>query len=202
MHAHRRSRARHWRHARLADRSHRGRGSAARRRSGGGCLPDAGRAAACHHKRRLNYDPSVRLGAVAESASRGGSMSGSPGSADHSLRGVRICLWELAAGSDFYRGTGGAALGWTPLTCALGCLWGPAEGVFRWGCERRCGLRGNDSWWLTVAGSVPGHRPVWLVCPLDANYWCRPLAKPGDRASPTSGSGIRTVDVLLARGEH
>jgi hypothetical protein len=28
------------------------------------------------------------------------------------------------------------------------------------------------------------------------------LPEPGDRASPTSGSGIRTVDVLFADGEH
>ena len=27
-------------------------------------------------------------------------------------------------------------------------------------------------------------------------------AEPGDRASPTSGSGIRTVDVLFACGDH
>jgi hypothetical protein len=27
-------------------------------------------------------------------------------------------------------------------------------------------------------------------------------AEPGDRVSPTSGSGIRTVDVLFAPGEH
>jgi hypothetical protein len=34
---------------------------------------------------------------------------------------------------------------------------------------------------------------------LDPGGW---LQRPGDRASPTSGSGIRTVDVLFAWGEH
>jgi hypothetical protein len=28
------------------------------------------------------------------------------------------------------------------------------------------------------------------------------FGRPRDRASPTSGSGIRTVDVLFERGEH
>jgi hypothetical protein len=35
-------------------------------------------------------------------------------------------------------------------------------GLFRWDCERRCGLRRYGSWWLAVAGSAPGHRPGWL----------------------------------------
>jgi hypothetical protein len=44
--------------------------------------------------------------------------------------------------------------------------------------------------------------PNLRASPMSRNYWRLPFTEPGDRASPTSGSGIRTVDVLSAGGEH
>ena len=50
--------------------------------------------------------------------------------------------------------------------------------------------------WCSAGSPTP--RPGWSSrCELLASS----LAERGDRASPTSGSGIRTVDLLLARGE-
>jgi hypothetical protein len=96
---------------------------------------------------------------------------------------------------------GGAALPW-PLTCALGLSVGAGPRAVSPGLRTRYGLRMSGPRWLEVTGGAPGRLPLDSVGPLDANYWRRPLAELGDRASRTSGSGIRTVDVLSAGGEH
>ena len=63
-----------------------------------------------------------------------------------------------------------------PLSCALGVSVGAGPRLFRRVCEP-CGLRINGARWLTVTVPLPGHLPFGSACPLDANCWCRRLAR-------------------------